>query len=354
MKDNSLVMPIKQSMSTKIEPLLFQITTEGFTDDGYLDGLLKEARQVLSGELERKRWLVWLYTQDDEAEVWIDEKTWVKSNPGLGVIKRWSFLREMMEESKTNSATRAFCLSKDLNFKQNSATAWLTEADIINTETFDIERFRGKYYVGGLDYAETTDLCNAKALFYDKEARRAYTLTMYFIPENKADAILDDDNKTNPEKKNYREWEKKGLVTVCPGDEVDPAMVVKWFYSLYTEYKMIPYRVGFDNWHAVAFKKLFGEHFGEEVLERIGMDYTSLSNPMRLVETALKNKTLIYNNNEIDCWCLKNTSLRVDTIGRIAPVKKYNQSKNRIDGSLGFIIAYATFSRYKSEFLERC
>jgi len=354
MQDDTLVMPIRQALSTQDEPLYWELTTEGFTDDGYLDHRLADARKVLAGELNRPRWLIWLYTHDSEEEIWQNEESWYKSNPGLKTIKKVSFLREMLEEAKTSTSTRAFVLGKDFNVKQNSAVAWLNEADINSTATFNPEKFKGKSYIGALDFAETTDLCNAKALFYDPETGHTHTLTMYFIPESKADAMLEDDNKTNPEKKDYRAWARQGLVTICPGDEVDPAIVVKWFYSLYEDYNMLPYKIGFDNWHATNFKTLVVEHFGEGVLERINMDFASLSNPMRLLESALKNKTLNYNNHEIDRWNLRNVSIKVDNIGRIMPIKKYGQSKNRIDGALGFIIAIATYSRYKSEFMSRC
>ena len=128
LKDNTSIMPIRQALSTQDEPLYFEITTEGFIDNGYLDERLREARQVLRGELYRPRWLIWLYTQDSEAEIWQDERTWVKSNPDLGVIKKWSFLRQMVEEAKTNSATRAFVLAKDFNIKQAGGAAWLQDA----------------------------------------------------------------------------------------------------------------------------------------------------------------------------------------------------------------------------------
>ena len=353
MVDDSLVMPIRQALSTQDEPLYFELTTEGFTDDGYLDHRLSDARKVLKGELHRPRWLIWLYTQDSEEEVWQDEQSWYKSNPGLGAIKKWSFLRGMIEEARSSNSTRAFVLAKDYNLKQNSATAWLQDGDINNPETFDIERFRGSMYIGSLDFAETTDLCNAKALFIDRVTMKPYTVSMYFIPETKADAVLEDDNKLNPEKKDYREWAKRGLVTICPGSEVDAIYVVQWFCSLYTQYKMIPFKIGFDNWHATDFKKLVQEYFGEEILERVNMDASSLSGPMRIVESDLKGKKINYNNNEIDRWCLKNTSYKTDNLGRIMPVKLHGQSKNRIDGTLGFIIAYATYSRYKSQYLEQ-
>lgn len=348
MEDDHLIMPIQQALSTQDEPLYFEITTEGFTEDGYLDHRLADAQKVLDGELDRPDWAIWWYSQDSEEEVWQDEKSWQKSNPGIGVIKKWSYLRKQVEEAKSNPSQRAFVLAKDFNIKQNSSAAWLDEATIINTETFDPEMLRGQYYIGGLDFAETTDLCSARALFEDQQTKKKYTLQMYFIPEAKADAILDDDSQLNPERKNYREWEKQGLVVICPGAEVDAELVANWFVGLYEHYGMMPYKIGYDNWHSKDFQEIIAENFGKEVLERIGMDFMSLSGPMRSLESDLGRNVLVYNNNEIDRWCLSNTGYKTNNIGLIMPVKKYGTSKNRIDGTLSDIICYATFNRYRS------
>lgn len=348
MEDDHLIMPIQQALSTQDEPLYFEITTEGFTEDGYLDHRLADAQKVLDGELDRPDWAIWWYSQDSEEEVWQDEKSWQKSNPGIGVIKKWSYLRKQVEEAKSNPSQRAFVLAKDFNIKQNSSAAWLDEATIVNTETFDPEMLRGQYYIGGLDFAETTDLCSARALFEDQQTKKKYTLQMYFIPEAKADAILDDDSQLNPERKNYREWEKQGLVVICPGAEVDAELVAGWFVDLYEHYGMMPYKIGYDNWHSKDFQEIIADNFGKEVLERIGMDFMSLSGPMRSLESDLGRNVLVYNNNEIDRWCLSNTGYKTNNIGLIMPVKKYGTSKNRIDGTLSDIICYATFNRYRS------
>ena len=348
MEDDHLIMPIQQALSTQDEPLYFEITTEGFTEDGYLDHRLADAQKVLDGELDRPDWAIWWYSQDSDEEVWQDEKSWQKSNPGIGVIKKWSYLRKQVEEAKSNPSQRAFVLAKDFNIKQNSSAAWLDEATIANTETFDPEMLRGQYYIGGLDFAETTDLCSARALFEDQQTKKKYTLQMYFIPEAKADAILDDDSQLNPERKNYREWEKQGLVVICPGAEVDAELVANWFVGLYEHYGVMPYKIGYDNWHSKDFQEIIAENFGKEVLERIGMDFMSLSGPMRSLESDLGRNVLVYNNNEIDRWCLSNTGYKTNNIGLIMPVKKYGTSKNRIDGTLSDIICYATFNRYRS------
>lgn len=353
MKDNSLIMPIRQALSTQDEPLYIEITTEGFTDDGYLDEEIEEAHKVLLGETDDPHWLIFLYQQDSEEEIWQNEQSWYKSNPGLGIIKKWSFLRQMVEEAKTNAGTKAFVLAKDFNIKQNSATAWLDISTIENPETFDPQELCGKRYIGALDYAETTDLCSAKAMVIDPETKKKKMLSMYFIPDTKADAELEDnENALNPEKKNYREWEKKGLVTICPGGEIDAETVANWFISLYDAYGMFPFKIGYDNWHSQDFKKKIIYKFGEEILERVDMNFISLSNSMNILEDDLKYKKINYNNNPIDRWCLMNTAIKANNIGQIMPVKKYGKSKNRIDGALGFIIAETTYWRYKAEYNE--
>ena len=354
MKDNTLVMPIRQGLSTQDEPLYIEITTEGFTDNGYLDERLTLAKQVLEGEAEKDNLLIFLYTQDSEEEIWRDEKSWYKSNPTLGEVKKWSFLRGMVEDARMSASTKAFVLAKDFNIKQNTAAAWLSADVIDNRDTFDVEELRGQFYIGGFDYAETTDLCAAKAVFVDPWTLQKKCLGMYFIPEVKADAIIMDENANhmNPEQKNYRAWAEQGLVTICPGTEVDPEMVSDWYISLLVNLDCRPLKIGFDNWHAKQLKDNLSDAFGAEVLEKIKMDFLSLNGPMASLESDLTYKKLSYNNNGIDRWCLGNTAFKLNSMGLKMPVKVWNRAKNRIDGTLGLLTAYAAYSRFSSNYLS--
>lgn len=345
LKDENFIMPIRQALSTQDEPLYLEITTEGFTEDGYLDGRLKLAEGVLNGEIDKPNFLIFWYAQDSEEEIWQDENSWYKSNPGLGVIKKWSFLRGMVEDAKLSAATRAFVLAKDFNIKQNSAVAWLPEHVIINADTFDLESLRGQYYIGGIDLSETTDLTAATALFINPYTMQKYAVSKYFIPEVKISA----DTKLNPEKKDYLEWARQGLVTICKGNEVDPDEVVNWYVELLKTYSVKPLKFGFDIWHSTALKKGISEYFGEESLCKIGMNFFSLSTPMSVLESDLTLKKLNYGNNPVTKWCLKNTALKINNIGMKMPVKVH-QSKNRIDGAVALIIAYAAVATCKPEY----
>ena len=335
-------MPIRQALSTQDEPIYGEMTTEGFTEDGYLDGRLKEARLVLKGELDRPRWLIWLYTQDSEAEIWQDEKSWVKSNPDLGVIKKWGFLRGMLEEAKTNSATRAFVLAKDFNIKQSASTAWLQESEIINTETFKIEEFTGAFYIAGNDFMETTDLCASKLLFIKPGENKVYLYSHYWIPEEKLSLSPDDVD--------YREWEKDGYMTIVPGSSVDSSVVAEWQYELLKEYDLKPFKSGYDNRFAKDYIRRFEEIFGKDIAENVPQDAKCLSNPMRKLEADLRGKRVNYNNRYGDLWCFKNTGFTLDKLGRILPCKMH--ITKRIDGTAAALCCYAVLEWHRSEFMQ--
>lgn len=340
MKDDSLVMPIKQSMSTKDEPLFWEITTEGFVEDGYLDKRLSEARQVLKGELYRPRWLIWLYTQDSETEIWQDRRTWVKSNPNLGVSKKWHYLDGLIEEAKTNSATRAFMLAKDFNIKQSNAAAWLQESEIINLATFDIKDFAGSFYIAGNDFMETTDLCGSKLLLKRPNDKTVYFYSHYWIPETKLDKSPDDVD--------YRQWERDGYLTIVPGNSVDSSVVADWQYQLLKEYDLKPFKSGYDNRFAKDYIRRFEEIFGEGITENVPQDAKCLNNPMRRLEADLRDKLVNYNNCYGDLVCFRNTGFVLDKLGRIMPCKMH--STKRIDGTAAALCCYAVYEWHGSEF----
>ncbi|SDL20157.1 terminase large subunit [Natronincola ferrireducens] len=344
MKNNTSVMPIRQALSTQDEPLYFELTTEGVINDGYLDNRLKDGRQVLNGELDRPRWRIWLYTQDNEQEIWQKEETWVKSNPGLGTIKKWSFLRQMIEEAKTSKATRVFVLSKDFNIKQNNATAWLMAEDIENTETFDIEDFRNCFAIGAGDLSKTGDLCSARALLMKPRSDKKYFLQHYFIPESKLD------NLNKEEERKYREWVREGLITLSEGNENDFRLVTQWFYSLFKNYGIRFFKTGFDKWSAIYWQKEM-EEYGFD-MKKVDQSWGSMSEPMKLLEADLKSKKAVYNNHPIDKSCLENTGMNVNSKEEMMPIKVQGKDENKIDGAVTMMICYRVYIDHKIEFLE--
>lgn len=346
MKDNVIVKSIEQSQSLKPNPKLIMITTEGFVNGGFLDEELIKARAILTGEddsISAERYLPWLYTQDSEQEMWNDERTWTKSNPTVGTIKRWDYLREQIDGARRSKADRMFVLSKDFNFKVSNSEVWILGEFLDYMGVFTIDSFKGKIALGGVDLAETTDMCSAKILLMNEGDTTKYIHSMYWIPESKLSTSNDADVGAK-----YTEWAKQGLIRIVDGNEVDVSVVADWFYELYKTYGIRTYKVGYDQRFAKEFLKRMDE-YGFET-EMIYQNRFVLSNPMRLVEADIHDGLINCNNNPIDKWCIGNTSVQIWDNGMIMPVKIKGQSNRRIDGSLSLIFCYEMLRRYKTEF----
>jgi phage terminase large subunit-like protein len=342
-KDDEIAAACQKSMSVKEDPMFVNLTTEGFINDGYLDNKLIYARKVLNDEIEDDTFLAWLYTQDSEDEIWQDEKSWEKSNPSIGVIKKWDYLRGEISKSKVDKSTRMHTLCKDFNIKQNNAQSWLMREDYdYPTEIFDLEEFRGAFCLGAVDLSSTTDLSNAKILLMKKGDKKKYIYSHYWIPESK---LSDSDDKEAGA--DYKQWALDGILTIHEGNEIDISQIADWFYKLYKDYNIKPYMTGYDQRFSKAFTDRMSDYSFE--VEMI-LQGKVLSNAMKLVEAEFKDKSINYNQNKMDKWNFGNCAIEMDNTFQIMPVKVQGQDSKRIDGAVTLIILYEVFRRYRSEF----
>lgn len=352
MKENVIGKSIEQSQSLKDNPKFINITTEGFVVDGYLDDELRKARAVIWKEdngVAAERLLPWLYTQDSEQEVWQNPASWVKSNPTLGIVKKWDYLHEQIDLARKSKADRIFVLAKDFNIKQNAAESWLNLEDYDYKAVYDIEDMRGAICLGAVDLSETTDLTCAKVLMMKPNDNTKYIYTRYFIPESK----LEDSDDRNEGAK-YREWAEQGLITITDGNDIDLAAVADWFYSLYTEYNIRLWRCGYDQRFAkdwLARMNFYGwaKTGGDDSdLIMIQQNAQTLSGAIKLCEADFKHHLINYNDNPVDKWCLGNACLKVDNLSQCLIVK--SKPSRRIDGAVCLAILYEMYRRYRTDF----
>lgn len=351
MKENIIGKSIEQSQSLKDNPKFINITTEGFVVDGYLDEELKKARAVIYKEddgLAADRLLPWLYTQDSEQEIWQNRASWVKSNPTLGIVKKWEYLDEQVDLARKSKGDRIFVLSKDFNIKQNAAESWLNIEDYDYKAVYDLEDFRGCVCLGAVDLSETTDLTCAKILLMKPEDPTKYIYTMYFVPESKIENSEDWNAGAR-----YREWAEQGLVTVTEGNDIDLAVVADWFYKLYEEYEIKLYKCGYDQRFAKDWLNRMSDLGWDKANEDVVMilqNAETLSNAMKLCEADFKHQLINYNDNVVDKWCLKNAGIKVNDKGQCICVKQ--EIAKRIDGAVTFVILYEMYRRYRTEFKQ--
>lgn len=350
LRSNTIPKAIEQSQSLKKNPKFVNLTTEGFVVDGYLDEELKAARKIIKGEddgVSASRILPWLYTQDSEIEIFQNPKSWAKSNPTLGVVKRVDYLEEQVDLAKKSKADRIFVLSKDFNMKQNGVEAWLNIEDFTYSAKYDLEDLRGGYCLGHVDLAETTDLCCAKALVMKPDDPTKYIISQYFIPQSKLDPENDDHNAGA----HYKEWAEQGYITICEGNDIDLTVVADWFFTLQKKHGIALFKCGYDQRFAKDWLRRMEEYnwtkqYGD--VEMILQDAKTLNNAIRLVETDLKTQLINYNENPVDRWCFKNSSLKINDFRQALIIKTENAKK--IDGSVALASLYELYRRYRSDY----
>lgn len=327
---------VKQSMGARRQPLLFSITTNGFIREGIFDSQYNYASNILHGKAENLRFLPFIY-ELDSMEEWDKEECWIKANPGIGTIKSYDYLRQMVQKAKDDDSFKPTVMVKDFNMKQTSESAWLRYEDFENAECFN-GSFR--YGIGGMDGADSVDLNAAKALCMRRGDDKIYVKQMYWIPQ----AVLDKQELSGDRKGRdnipYQLWKDQGLLRTTEGNKVNKRVFLDWFCELRDKEDLFISYIGYDPWHMDdSLLQSFKNEFGEKAMIAIRQGVITLSQPMKELKADLQAKRIVYNDHPIDKWCFFNTAIKRDINDNIQPVKK-GDSRGRIDGTMALIDAY--------------
>jgi phage terminase large subunit-like protein len=337
---------VKQSMSARSQPMLWEITTNGFVRNNIFDAQYDYAAGVIDGTIKDERFLPIIYELDNHSE-WTDPECWRKANPGLGTIKSYEFLENSVNKAMQDDTYRPTVMVKDMNMKQNSSQAWLPFEVIDNPETFNIEEMRFRYGIGGMDAADSVDLNAAKMICRRRGDPKIYVAQMYWIPERK---LEESKTRRNPDDAPYEIWESRGLLQICTGAKVQKSVFLDWFKEMRDKYDIYPEWIGYDPWHIDDSLLLqFQNEFGKQCMIPIRQGVATLSNPMKDLAAEFQEKNINYNNNPIDKWCIANTYTKRDINGNIQPDKGQTSTK-RIDGLAALLDAYVVYEDHKDEF----
>lgn len=340
--DRNLYEVMKQSQSARRQPLLIMITTAGTVRECIFDDMYAYACNVVDGKFQDDSFLPILY-ELDEREEWTDFTKWEKANPGLGTIKKLDDLIRKVEKAKNNPKDVSGVLTKDFNIRDTISSAWLTFDDINNEKTFDINRFRNCYAIGGADLSITTDLTAATLLMMDKDTQERFIHQMYWLPRDNFEKRVQQD------KIPYDKWLQQGLLRLCNGNSINYSDVTAWFDEMVNDYGITPLWIYYDSYSAKYWVEEM-EQNGFKMVRCI-QGAKTLSLPMQMMGADLQAKKINYNNNPILKWCLTNTGVVTDRNGNIVPVKN-QAAKMRIDGMASMLDAYVGLFEHYEEFLR--
>lgn len=340
-KDRNLYEVMKQSQSARRQPLLVMITTAGTVRECIFDDMYKYACGVCDGTITDPHFLPIIYELDNKEE-WLDPMKWEKANPGLNRIKKLDDLISKVERAKQSPRDLTGVLVKDFNVIQTVASTWITFDDAANPETFELERFKGYYAIGGADLSRSGDLTAATLLFMDKQEKR-YVTQMYFLPKDNFE------QRVKEEKIPYDKWYEAGLLRLCEGNSINYSDVTAWFLEMVEKYDVTPAWIYYDPYSAAYWVQEMQSHGFNMVKCYQGVKTLSL--PMQQLGQDLAAKKVNYNANPLLLWCITNTGVKADVNGNIQPIKATNP-KYRIDGLASLLDAYVGLLDHYNEYLE--
>ena len=325
------------------QPLVLITTTMGVIRESIFDEIYEEDEKILNGTIKNPHKLVFCYELDSVEEV-EDDSNWIKANPMLGITMDIDKLRQEFEDTKENPKNRTDMLCKNFNIRMTSHMSWLEFETIHNERTFEVDKFKNGYAIGGFDLSRTNDLSAWNTLFYDKEHNEFCCETMYWIPEEK---LKENSQLTQL----YRIWVEEGYLRVCKGVEIDYRDIVDYAKEIINKGIMYAW-IYYDSYSAQPLiEGLAGEGFSKKhTLIRCIQGAKTLSIPMQKLESTMKYKMLNYNNNPITEWCFTNVELEQDRNGNYMPTKSNNNRK--IDGVSVILNTFVGLNDHYQEFID--
>ncbi len=341
---------IKQGTSARDQPLLVEISTNGFVRDNFFDDRYDYAARLLDGKVTDDHFLPVIYELDERSE-WTDESCWEKANPGLGTIKKLDKLRGYVNQAKQDPSFLPTVMTKDFNMPENRASSWLTFTEAVNRETFDWREMGFRYCVIGYDASDTIDLTAAQALMMRPGDPKIYEMSMYWIPEMQLEKRRRDGSRRQRDGVPYDRWIADGLLRTCPGNTIDHRVVFEWMQELRDEFDVYPFAMGYDPWHLQddSWKDTARQFVGKNRVEQVRFGAQTLSIPMKEIREVYAAGGVVDNDNPLNQWCRMNVGIVTDTNDNIKPVKA-NGSTGRIDGWAAEICAYVCLKRHWDDY----
>lgn len=341
-RDRNLYEVMKQSTSSRRQPLVVMITTAGTVRECIFDNMYELACEIADGTKKDDTFLPILYELDSRDE-WTNPQMWIKANPGLGKIKQYKTLAAFVERAKNNPADLPGVLCKDFNIRENQSNVWLSFEQIKNPATFDISEVYNTYAIGGCDLSATTDLTAATLLIRKPNNNTVYVLQHYFLPTARVEHLEEKNTNEAP----YRIWAERGLLTLCEGNRVNFSDVTAWYCQMRDEYKIDAIRIGYDR----ALAGYWVEEMKQNgfTMEPVAQGPFTWSQPMREMGAALADKIVNYNNNPMLIWCLSNTAVKKSGLNNIQPIKITD--KRRIDGAVSLLNAWVIYVKYFDDYM---
>lgn len=319
------------------QPLVVFITTAGFDRESVCWEYHEYARQVMEGVIEDETFYPVIYAADENDD-WLDEETWQKANPSLGVTVKLDYLRNEARKAQNVPAYQNTFRRLHLNQWTQQETRWLPlEAWDACGAPFDPKLLEGAKCYGGLDLASNSDIASFLLCFPSEtgEEEQYVWLPHFWIPEEN---MLE---RARKDRVPYDAWVRDGLITATEGNVIDYAFILRDIEALGEKYNI--QEIAFDRWGAFQVsQQLDGMGF---TMVGFGQGYASMAQPTKELLRIVLDGKLRHGGHKVLRWMADNMVVSTDAAGNVKPNKA--KSREKIDGIVAGIMALDRATRHE-------
>lgn len=339
-KDRDLWDVLEQSMATRREPVLAAFTTAGTGRTSFCYQQRDYMLKVLQGIIEDDTVYPFIATLDgyDEADPEhkdnpFDPEVWVKANPSIGTVLKYSELKKQSEKAQSSVAQLNSFMRYRMNVWTEQAIRWLSmekwdkchgDWDIDSEGLLNLDDMIGKPCYGGLDMATTVDIAAFVLVF--PWGSKFRILPYFFLPEETMN------ERYKRDKVPYPQWANDGLIEVTPGDAIDYNFVRDRIIELSSVFDIR--EVAFDPHNAIATAQDLERAKINMIQHR--QSFGAMNAPSKALEIKLINGGIEHGGNRVLRWMASNVTAERDHQDNIMPSKK--KSSEKIDGIVATIM----------------
>jgi len=320
------------------QPIWWIITTAGDDPDRVSIGweVHEHAQKILAGEITDPTFYAVIYNYDGD-DIYNPEN-WKKANPSLGTTIKMESVEESAGKSMQSKANERLFRWLRLNqWITTKLTTWQS-VDLFDQTvgTWDRRDLVGRDCFVGLDLSSTTDL-TATALVFPPQGDQLDWRVIWdtWIP---ADGMTE---RINNDHVPYNVWHRNSWITATDGNVIDYTNIRERIL----EYKKL------YNVKEIPLDRTFSTMLVQE-LEKEGLlcvdipqTFATLTDPINLVETLLKQGKMTHEPNPVARWAFGNVSVAKNGNGQIKYVKEHKGKSvvrtKRIDPMAALIISMA-------------
>jgi phage terminase large subunit-like protein len=333
--DSSGVGVYESGLGKRPESRQYEVGSNGFVRDGYLDGKIEIAIQVMAGELPPDTMFPFICKIDTEDEA-DDPTKWQKANPTLeeprSAYGKTLFRKIMKQYNKLQAepSGREEFMTKRMDFPKIDLEKSVAPYEQIKATNVVQPDIADQEVIGAVDFASLRDFaaCGISGRKGDKIIHFGHQFARkQFVDKYYGYSLSEDQRRKFRNAPPIRKWEQQGLLTVLNTPTIDPRVVVNYFVEIRKRYNLK--KVVIDNYRADVLRRAF---------EEVGIEIDTIKNPTSIdgllaprIEDGFAQKKFIWGDNPLLRWNTQNVLVKVDPQGNKKYLKK-EEARRKTDG----------------------